>query len=120
MPKISRPARLKGTTHRIETGCGKMYVIVNRDEKTNEILEVFASLGKGGGCAKAQSEAITRAITLGLRYGVPLAEYTKQLCDIKCHTPGDYYGEDDKKSRVESCADAIAKVLQAEEQAGLK
>lgn len=114
--KKKRPAKLIGNTHRITTGCGNLYVIVNRDEKTNEVLEVFASLGKAGGCAKSQCEAITRTITLGLRYGVPLSEYTKQLYDIKCNQPGDYYGDEGNKKRVESCSDAIAKILQTEEQ----
>jgi len=118
MEKIARPKVLKGVTPRITTGCGNLYITVNRDEKTNNVLEVFATLGKSGSCARCQCEGLTRIITLGLRCGVPdsfwLNECIKQLMDIKCSTPGDYYGENGTKKRVESCPDAIAQVLKEE------
>ena len=39
-----RPKVLVGTTHRVETGCGHLYITINRDK--DELFEVFAALGK--------------------------------------------------------------------------
>lgn len=103
MSKAARPKILAGKTVCIETGCGKMYVQLNWHE--GKLFEVFASLGKTGGCPACLSEAITRSITLGLRYGVPLRDYIKQLENLRCPQP--VLG----KEHVLSCPDAISKVL---------
>jgi ribonucleoside-diphosphate reductase alpha chain len=99
-----RPKRLNGETHKIATGCGNLYVTVNMDG--DKPFEVFAKLGKSGGCAAGYSEALTRAISIGLRAGVPLEEYYDHLKDIQCVSPTLSEGE-----TVRSCPDAIAKVL---------
>jgi len=97
-----------GKTVRVLTGCGNMYVTVNRDE--GEVFEVFAALGKAGSCAKCQSEAVTRLITLALRYRVPLEEIVDQLIGLRCPCPV-LYPEDEQTL---SCPDAIARVLKLE------
>lgn len=110
MEKAKRPKVLSGRTERVATGCGNMYVTTDTDGE--RLFEVFAVLGKAGGCAKCQCEAITRCITVGLRYGVPVAEYIKQLSSLKCPSPGEVTGgEGDKVDRIWSCPDAIARVL---------
>src|SRR3990170_412420 len=53
-----RPDTLLGVTREMKTSCGKIYVTMNRDEKG--IFEVFNQMGKAGGCAASQSEAIGR------------------------------------------------------------
>lgn len=103
--KTPRPKELDSKTVRIKTYCGNMYVTVSEHE--GNPFEIFATLGKAGGCMNANMEALTRAITTGLRYGVPLQEYIDELKDIRCPTPVMFPEED----RVLSCADAIAKVL---------
>jgi len=108
MEKKKRPKQLPGNSHRVETGCGHLYVIVNHDDSGP--IEVFAPLGKAGGCSICQNEALTRSITLGLRYGIPVVEYIKQLKGIKCPSPYNVQGSD----AVLSCADGIAKVLENE------
>ena len=100
-----RPAILIGKTTEITTGCGKMYVTINQDQEGN-IFEVFTSIGKAGGCAQSQSEAIGRLISLNLRSGVEPEFIIKQLKGISCHMP---YGFGSQ--RVLSCADAVGKAL---------
>ncbi|MEK7250858.1 MAG: adenosylcobalamin-dependent ribonucleoside-diphosphate reductase, partial [Bacteroidota bacterium] len=58
----NRPSRTYGVTERVKTGEGTLYVTINEDE--NGICEVFSAIGKAGGNAAAQSEAISRLISL--------------------------------------------------------
>ena len=50
-------------------------------------FEVFASLGKAGGCAAAQTEATARLVSQGLRAGIDPDLIVKQLKGIRCHIP---------------------------------
>jgi ribonucleoside-diphosphate reductase alpha chain len=79
--KRSRPDRLRGTTIRKETPLGTMFVHINEDDK-GQPFEVFINLGKGGGAAMADAEAMGRLISLALRSGIPLREVHKQLRGI--------------------------------------
>ena len=69
------------------------------------IVELFAKLGKAGGCATCQLESLTRAITLGLKYGIPVSEYITELEGLKCPI------QDVTVEGSLSCSDAIARVL---------
>jgi ribonucleoside-diphosphate reductase alpha chain len=79
--KRSRPDLLKGSTRRIESPLGTMYVTITEDDK-GQPFEVFMSLGKAGGALMADVEAIGRLISLALRSGVPLPEIYRQLRGI--------------------------------------
>src|SRR2546430_1412525 len=79
--KRSRPDLLKGSTRRIESPLGTMYVPITEDDKGLP-FEVFMSLGKAGGALMADVEAIGRLISLALRSGVPLPEVYRQLRGI--------------------------------------
>ena len=101
-----RPSVLIGKTIEVTTGCGKMYVTINHDE-TGNIFEVFTRIGKAGGCAQSQSEAIGRLISLALRTGIEPEFIIKQLKGISCHMK---YGFGQRI--VHSCADAVGKALE--------
>jgi ribonucleoside-diphosphate reductase alpha chain len=79
--KRSRPDKLRGTTIRKETPLGVMFVNITEDEKAQP-FEVFLTLGKAGGSAMADAEAMGRLISLALRSGIPLMEIHRQLRGI--------------------------------------
>ena len=79
--KRSRPDLLKGSTRRVESPLGTMYVTITEDDK-GQPFEVFMSLGKAGGALMADVEAIGRLISLALRSGIPLKEIYRQLRGI--------------------------------------
>lgn len=100
----SRKQKLSGCTYKTRTGCGTMYVTINEDDNTP--IEVFATMGKAGGCAASQIETICRIISISLQSGVDVDRIIKQMIGICCHsalTIGD--------SKILSCSDAIGKVL---------
>ena len=79
--KRSRPEMLRGTTRRVETPLGTLYVTITEDDK-GQPFEVFMSLGKAGGALMADVEAIGRLISLSLRSGIPMKEIHRQLRGI--------------------------------------
>ncbi len=101
-----RPDLIKGTTQVMGTGCGPLYVTVNEDEN-GQPFEVFNHIGKAGGCAASQSEAIGRLVSLALRSNLAPEEIVKQLKGISCHQPAWANG-----GKILSCADAIAKAVE--------
>jgi ribonucleoside-diphosphate reductase alpha chain len=104
--KRERPKALRGATYQMQTGCGPLYVTINEDK--NGLFELFTTMGKAGGCASSQCEAIGRMVSLAWRSGVQARQVVKQLLGISCHCPSGF-GE----SKVLSCADAVAKAIQA-------
>ncbi|MFU8819553.1 MAG: vitamin B12-dependent ribonucleotide reductase [Desulfurivibrio sp.] len=103
--KRDRPAMLTGCTYQMTSGCGPMYVTINEDEE-HRFFELFNTVGKAGGCAASQCEAIGRLVSLAWRSGMPPEPIVKQLIGISCHKPSGF-GE----NKVTSCADAIAQAI---------
>ena len=101
----NRPEITRGITQRVETGCGHLYVTINSDD--NGPCEVFTQMGKVGGCASAQLEAIARLASLSLRANVKLESIIRQLKSIRCLSPMWSKGR-----LITSCADAIAYSLE--------
>ena len=101
-----RPDVIKGTTRLMKTGCGNLYVTINEDEDGN-LFELFTQIGKAGGCAASQSEAIGRLISLALRSNIEPVEVEKQLRGISCHSPAWATG-----GKIASCSDALSKALE--------
>jgi ribonucleoside-diphosphate reductase alpha chain len=79
--KRSRPDKLRGTTIRKETPLGTMFVNITEDDR-GQPFEVFVTLGKAGGSAMADAEAMGRLISLALRSGIPIMQVHKQLRGI--------------------------------------
>jgi ribonucleoside-diphosphate reductase alpha chain len=101
-----RPQMTFGVTERIKTGEGYLYVTINEDE--TGLCEVFTTIGKAGGNAAAQSEAISRLISLALRSGIEPREIIKQLKGISGPTPV----WDGQGGQILSTPDGIGKVLE--------
>ncbi len=101
-----RPEVVRGTTTKILTGCGNLYITINEDENGLP-FEVFTQMGKAGGCASSQLEAIGRLVSLALRCGLDTHSIIEQLNGIRCPNPSW-----EKGGRIFSCADALAKVIE--------
>ena len=100
-----RPDVSEGMTAKIMTGCGKLYVTVNSDE--HGPVELFAQLGKSGGCIAAHTEATGRLASLALQAGIDPQLVAQQLKGIRCPRPALDNGE-----FTLSCADGVGKALQ--------
>ena len=101
-----RPEMIIGTTTKVATGCGNLYVTINVDEDSKP-FELFTQMGKAGGCAASQLEAIGRLVSLGFRSGIEVKSIIEQLRNIRCPSPSWEKGQ-----RIFSCADAIARVVE--------
>ena len=101
-----RPHMTVGVTERMKTGEGYLYVTINEDE--TGLCEVFTTIGKAGGNAAAQSEAISRLISLALRSGIDPREIVKQLKGISGPSPV----WDGQGGQILSTPDAIGKVIE--------
>ena len=99
-----RPSVVKGVTERIRTGHGNVYITINFDE-LGRPFEIFATLGKAGGCDSAQLEAISRMASLSLRSGIDPMEVVEQLRGITCCPAWD------EGVLVRSTPDAVALAL---------
>ena len=79
--KRSRPDVLRSTAIRKETPLGTMFVHITEDDRAQP-FEVFINLGKAGGSAMADAEAMGRLISLALRSGISIQQVHRQLRGI--------------------------------------
>jgi ribonucleoside-diphosphate reductase alpha chain len=101
----TRPKETYGVTRRVRTGEGTLYITLNHDEEG--LSEVFTTIGKAGGNAAAQAEAMSRLISLALRSGIDANEVIKQLKGISGPNPVWENG-----TLILSTPDAIGKAME--------
>ena len=105
---LPRPVSAHGMTHRLDTGCGKLYLTVNYRPDNGEIIETFITTGSDGGCL-VYTEATSRMISLAIRGGIAVDEIVEQL--LSTHPCPAYMlakGKGRKLSPGKSCVSAIA------------
>jgi ribonucleoside-diphosphate reductase alpha chain len=114
--KRQRPAVLKGRTMKMNSPLGDIYVTINEDD-FGRPFEVFCTLGKAGGAAFADAEAIGRLMSLALRSGVPITAIRDQLRGISSDRAVGV-----GPNKVLSAPDAIGQAIERylEEQAGIQ
>lgn len=96
-----RPPVLLNITEKVRSGCGNLYVTVTFYD--GKPFEIFPRLGKQKSCFAAGIDALSRAVSYGLRAGVPVEYYLKSCRGIECE--GAFATKD---GRVKSCYDALA------------
>jgi ribonucleoside-diphosphate reductase alpha chain len=80
--KRARPdTPLRSTSIKKDTPLGVLFAHITEDDK-GQPFEVFINLGKAGGSAMADAEAMGRMISLSLRSGISLNEIHRQLRGI--------------------------------------
>ena len=99
-----RPKVLPGKVTKVLTGCGNLYVTVTENPGA---FEVFAQLGKAGGCPACWNEAGARLVSMCLRAGINKENIIKQLEGIMCSQPS---------IECRSCPDGIAQVLKGKKE----
>jgi len=100
---FKRPRHLLGTTFKVQSGCGKLYVTIN--ERNGKPYEVFIQSGGSGGC-EAGNQALGRTISLALRNGGDIHNIIKQLCKVKCPA-----ALRNARSEGKSCSDIVGKLI---------
>lgn len=100
-----RPDALPSTTHKIQTGLGRLYITITYFN--GKPFEVFCSIGKSGYSTMADAEAIGRLTSLALRSGIAPEEVVSQLKGIGGSEPTFHNGH-----LVQSIPDAVAHVLE--------
>jgi len=109
---LPRPRSAHGVTHRLDSGCGKIYLTVNYQPGSGEILETFITTGSDGGCL-IYTEATSRLISLAIRGGIPVDQVIEQL--VSTHSCPSYIAARSKGKKLspgKSCASAIAHKLE--------
>ena len=106
-PKQARPKVLSSQTVEVPAPCGRVYVTVTFKE--DQPFEVFARLGKSGGCGSAVVNAVCTTMSIGLRSGVDIKDLMRGIECISCHRPPTL----DHGEPIASCVDAIAKAIKS-------
>ena len=113
-PVAERPLILRGRTYKISTPVGEAFITVNRDI-ADQPFEVFVTVGRAGMHTMADAEAMGRLVSLSLRLARGAKETDPKAVALKIvgqlRGIGGASSVGFGKNRVQSLADAIAKVL---------
>lgn len=95
----------KSATIKVDTACGNLYTTVCFIEGRAVLVRI--TLGKAGGCERAQMESVAGLFSVGLRHNVPVGELIAEIRGVHCPKPHGF-GE----NKVFSCVDAAARCIQ--------
>ncbi|MDD5147051.1 MAG: adenosylcobalamin-dependent ribonucleoside-diphosphate reductase [Candidatus Daviesbacteria bacterium] len=113
-PIAERPMILRGRTYKVSTPVGEAFITVNRDA-SGQPFEVFVTVGRAGMHTMADAEAMGRLVSLSLRLARGTKETDPKAVALKIvgqlRGIGGASSVGFGKNRVQSLADAIAKVL---------
>ncbi len=113
-PVAERPMILRGRTYKVSTPVGEAFITVNRD-LSGQPFEVFVTVGRAGMHTMADAEAMGRLVSLSLRLARGAKETDPKAVALKIvgqlRGIGGASSVGFGKNRVQSLADAIAKVL---------
>ena len=105
--KQIRPKIIRGETLEMMSPCGEIYVTMNDNPDTGDLIEVFVRFGKSGTCASLVANALTIITSYGLRSGMDVGDAIKGLIGHGCHKAPVVDGNE----RITSCVDAIGKAI---------
>ncbi len=105
--KQIRPKIIQGETLEMMSPCGEIYVTMNDNPDTGDLIEVFVRFGKSGTCASLVANALTIITSYGLRSGMDVGDAIKGLIGHGCHKAPVVDGNE----RITSCVDAIGKAI---------
>ena len=106
-PKRQRPRAVQGETLEMQSPCGKIYVTMNDNPDTGDLMEVFVRFGKSGTCGSLVANALTIITSYGLRSGMDASDAIKGLIGHGCHRAPVNDGDE----KITSCVDAIGKAI---------
>lgn len=113
VPTRHKPLGIRSSnTHEMVIEDLRMYVTVAKDGN-GSIREVFINAGKQGDMQRGLLETISRLISIGLQYNIPIDEIRKILRHQKFQPLG-FVGGHPNIKRVDSISDAISKILDIE------
>lgn len=101
--KAQRPKSVQSSTYHDRCGCGDIFTTCS-DNLDNKLFEVFATLGKAGGCGQANKTSIGKLISVALRSGTDPNDLIKAIDGVSCHKANPVIG-------IPSCIDAVAKAI---------
>ncbi|WP_139800684.1 hypothetical protein [Geothermobacter hydrogeniphilus] len=91
----------------MKSPCGKIFVTMNDNPDTGDLMEIFVRFGKSGTCASLVANALTMITSYGLRSGMEVADAIKGLIGHGCHKAPVF----DEDGQIMSCVDAIGKAI---------
>ena len=92
-PRIKMPDRRKGYIQKVTIGNHKVYLHTG-EYNDGKLGEIFIDTSKEGELVKALMNNFAIAISLGLQYGVPLAEFVTAYVGTKFEPSGKIEGND--------------------------
>lgn len=102
---IQRPDVVTGSTYKINTGLGKLYIVVNRVD--DQPVEVFLEMSDISNDMKSLLDTIARMISLSFQHGTPIKNVIKSLKKNSIGTPVIYNSKSYK-----SIPQLIGKILE--------